>query len=69
MPRLTLEFTDELYKKLNDLAARERIDAVEVIRRALALYSYTREEAVDKEGRKLSITDEKNKVLKNILFD
>lgn len=35
MPKLTLEFTGELYKKLNDLAARDGIDEVEVIRRVL----------------------------------
>lgn len=68
MPRITLEFTDELYKKLNELAARERIDAVEVIRRALALYSYSHEEVVENK-RRLSITDEQDKVLKNIVFD
>lgn len=67
MPRITLEFTDELYKKLEDLAGRENIPTVEIIRRALALYSYAQEETADNK-RKLSITDS-NKVIKNIVFD
>lgn len=68
IPRITLEFTDEVYKKLEDLARREQISTVEVIRRALALYSYVQEETFEKQ-RKLSITDEKDTVLKNIVFD
>ena len=67
MPRITLEFTDELYRKLEDLARRDNISNVEVIRRALALYSYAQEEIA--EGtRKLSIT-EQSKIIKNIVFD
>ena len=68
MPKITLEFTDELYQRLKSLAAREGIDEVEVIRRALGLYSYSHDEVVERK-RKLSITDEQDKVLKHIVFD
>ena len=68
MPKMTLDFTDEVYKRLHDLANRENISTVEVIRRALALYSYAQEETVEKK-RKLSITDDQDKILKNIVFD
>ncbi len=68
MARITLEFPDTVNEMLDQLAQREQISKPEVIRRALALYSYVHEEAVEKK-HKLSITDDQDTILKDIVFD
>ena len=40
---------------------------MEILRRALALYGYAQKEAAT-EQRKLSITDEDDKIIKDIIF-
>jgi predicted transcriptional regulator len=68
MAKLVLEFPDDINTLLDKLAEREGISKPEVIRRAIALYSYVHEEAVEKK-RKLSITDKDDTILKDIEFD
>jgi metal-responsive CopG/Arc/MetJ family transcriptional regulator len=68
MKKLTLEFPEEVDDLLNQLAKRDGISREDVFRRALALYSYYHNEALDKQ-LKLSITDQKGAVLKDITFD
>jgi len=51
---------------LRDLARAERID-MEVIQRTLALYQYAHRKAVEQE-HKLSITDDQDTIIKNIVF-
>lgn len=69
MPRMTIEFPEEGDKILRKLAEDEHTTKREVIRRALALYNYLHEEGVRMgSGRRLSITDSDNRVLKDVIF-
>lgn len=68
MARLVLEFPEDVNALLDRLAKSEGISKPEVIRRAIALYNYVHEEAVEKK-RKLSITDKDDTILKDIVFD
>lgn len=68
MAKFTIEFPDEVTELLDRLAAREGISRAEVIRRALALYNYAQQETVVKK-HKLSITDDQDKILRDIKFD
>lgn len=67
MPRLTIEFSNQVNEILDNLAQKDQTTKVEVLRRALALYNYVHKEAVEKE-RKVSITDSDDKVIKEIVF-
>lgn len=67
MVKLTLEVSDDVDALLRDLAQAEHIDKYEVIRRALALYNYVHREAIE-QNRKLSITDDQNKIIESIVF-
>jgi len=67
MPRLTIEFPNKVNNMLKDLAHQDQTTKVEVLRRALALYNYVHKEAINK-NLKLSITDEGDTILKDIVF-
>lgn len=67
MPRLTIEFPEQVNEVLKDLAKKDETTKVDVLRRALALYNYLHKEAIDK-NLKLSITDDQDKVIKEIVF-
>ena len=67
MAKLTVEFSDGMTKLLESLARKNGTTKVDVIRRALALYNYVDEEVLDKKGRKLSITESDNKILKDLI--
>lgn len=67
MPRLTIEFPEQVNKILKDLAEKDETTKVDVLRRALALYNYIHREAIDK-NHKLSITDDEDKVIKEIVL-
>ena len=67
MPRLTIEFPEQFSEILTDLAKKDQTTKVDVLRRALMLYKYVHREAVDKQ-LKLSITDEQDKIIKDIVF-
>lgn len=69
MPRLTIEFPEEGDEILKKLAEDEHTTKREVIRRALSLYNYLHEEGVKMgSGKRLSITDKENQIIKDILF-
>lgn len=68
MAKYTVQFPEDLDKLLERLSAEEHTSKEDVIRRALALYNFVQQEAVTKK-RKLSITDDQNTVLKDIVFD
>jgi len=67
MPRLTIEFPDQVNDILKDLAQKDGTTKVEILRRSLALYNYAHREAINK-GMKLSVTDHEDKVVKDIAF-
>ena len=69
MPRLTIEFPDEVNQVLEKLAADDQTTKRDVLRRALALYNHLHEQGVKAGGdRKVSITDKDDRILKDILF-
>ncbi|MBM3237047.1 hypothetical protein FJZ31_12215 [Candidatus Poribacteria bacterium] len=67
MPRLTIEFPDKVNDILKELAKKDQTTKVDVLRRALALYNYVHKEAIEQD-KKLSITDEEDKIIKDIVF-
>lgn len=67
MPRMTIEFPDQINEILNQLAQKDQTTKADVLRRALALYNFVHKEAVEKK-MKISITDDNDKILKDIVF-
>lgn len=67
VPRLTIEFPDSVNEILKELAQKDETTKVDVLRRALAIYYYVHKEAKEK-GRKLSITDDEDTIIKDIVF-
>jgi predicted transcriptional regulator len=69
MARMTIEFPDKLNEILEKLAKENKMAKVDVLRRALALYSYVAQNNEVKVGtNKLSITNQEDKVVKDILL-
>ena len=68
MPRLTIEFPNKVDDILKDLAKKGETSKIDVIRRALVLYSYVNREVKEKD-LKLTVADDSNKVLKEIVLD
>ena len=68
MPRITIEFPEQVDKILRDLAEKGDTSKVDVIRRALALYNYVNKEVKEKD-LKLAVADEEDKILKEIVLD
>ena len=69
MKKLTVEFSDGMTEVLEKIAEERKTTKVDIIRNALALYHYVYQEAVKKQGRKLSIISEKDgKILKDIVL-
>ena len=68
MPRITIEFPEQVDKILRELAEKGDTSKVDVIRRALALYNYVDKEVKEKD-LKLAVADEEDKILKEIVLD
>lgn len=70
MPRLTLEYNQDMEKILKALSDEEQVPKREIIRRALALYSCLSNEGVKIGGScNLSITTKDDgRVVKDIIF-
>ena len=69
MPRLTIEFSDDVNEILQKLAKTDQTTKRDVLRRALALYNHLVEQGVKPGGdRKISITDKDDHILKDIVF-
>lgn len=68
MPRLTVDLPDGLSSMLADLAKAEDTSKREVLRRAIALYHFLRKQGVQNGQNKLSITDDQDKILKEIVI-
>ena len=67
MPRITIEFPEQVDKILKELAEKGDTSKVDVIRRALALYNYVNKEVKEKD-LKLTVADD-DKILKEIVLD
>lgn len=69
MPRLTIDFPDDVNEIVQKLAKEEKTSKREIVRRALAIYNYLHEEGVKMGGeRNVAITDKDDKVLVRIVF-
>ena len=68
MAKLTVQFNDKQTAMLNEMANKEGTTKTEILRRALAVYRALRRETSDGE-KKVSITSEDDKVLKDFIFD
>lgn len=67
MARLTVQFPDQTTEILDELSSREQVSKTEILRRAIALYRYLEKETRDGK-QKVTIADENNKVLKEIVI-
>lgn len=67
MSRYTFEFNDELDETLSQLASKKSITKADVLRRAIASYSYLTKEAAKNE-QKVSITNEADHVVKDVIL-
>ena len=69
MPRYTIDFDDDFDKTLSDLVKNtSAATKAEVIRRAVASYSYLKKQQRQNEDVKVSITDKDNNVIKEIVL-
>lgn len=69
MPRYTIDFDDDFDKTLSDLVKNTSAPTkAEVIRRAVASYSYLKKQQRQNEDVKVSITDGKNNIIKEIVL-
>jgi predicted transcriptional regulator len=64
MPRYTIDFNEEFDNLLKEIAEKKGVTKAEVIRRSVASYSYLEKQTADQ--NKLSITDNEDKVIKDI---
>ena len=67
MPRMTIEFSKQVDDILKELAKQNNTTKVDVLRRALSLYHYAQKETSEKK-QKLSITDEEDRIIKDLIF-
>ena len=68
MPRLTIEFPEQVDEILKKLAEKGDTTKVDIIRRALALYNYVNLEVKEKK-LKLAVSNDKDEVIKEIVLD
>ena len=66
MPRFTIDVGEKFNEVLTRLAKSRETSKSEIIRRAVATYSMLSEQTAD--GRKVSITDARDHVLKDIIL-
>ena len=67
MPRLTIEFSENVNEILKDLAKKDQITKVDVIRRSLALFDFIHKEVVEG-NKRLIVTDDNGDPPKEILL-
>lgn len=65
--RYTIDLDQTFDETLSELAATKGTSKAEIIKRALATYGYISGQASPASGRKVSITDNNDKVLKDIV--
>jgi predicted transcriptional regulator len=66
MPKLTVEFSDRVNEKLEEVAKRNELTKADILRRAIALYDFVDANVVNKDVQ-LVVTDKNGKVLKEIV--
>jgi len=68
MPRYTMDFGDKFDDMVNKLAEEKGITKAELIRRAVATYNYLSNETQNTKQLKVSLSDQNNKVLKDVIL-
>jgi len=68
MSRYTVDFSNEFDQLLEKLAENKKMSKAEVIRRAVASYSFLDEHTNAETGTKVSITTRDDKVLKDVVL-
>jgi hypothetical protein len=69
MPRYTIDFDEEFDKTLTELVKKtDATTKADVIRRAVASYSYLKKQQRERKGAKLRIVDEHDKPLQEIIL-
>jgi len=56
--KLTVEFSDDLSRVLNELSDKKGVSKVDVLRRAIALYNYVDKQVASDPEKRVSITRE-----------
>ena len=67
MPQYSVNFTDNFDKVLTDASKAQGSTKADIIRKAVASYVYLTKETVNT-GRKVSITDDKNRIIKDVML-
>jgi hypothetical protein len=68
MSRFTLDFSPEFVTLLEGLAESKGLTKAEILRRAVASYSFLDGQTRSEPGRKVSITNQEDKVLKDVVL-
>jgi len=69
MPRYTIDFDDDFDKVLTDLVKNtDATTKAEVIRRAVASYSYLKKQQRERKDTKLRVVDEHDRPLQEIVL-
>jgi hypothetical protein len=68
MPRYTLAFSEEFDKLLEEMSSKKDVTKAEIIRRALASYAVLQKQIGTDDKHKVSITDDMDNVLKDIIL-
>jgi predicted transcriptional regulator len=66
--RYTVDLGDQFDETLGELAAAKHTTKSDIIRRALASYAYLNKESSIAQGKKVSITNDEDRVLKDIVL-
>jgi predicted transcriptional regulator len=66
MARFTVQFDDEIEKILSDLAKTRKTTKAEILRRALASYSFLDKERQNK--KKIIIMDDTDQIIKEVIL-
>lgn len=67
MPQYSVNFTDNFDKVLADASKAQGTTKADIIRKAVASYVYLNKETTGTD-RKVSITDDKGKVIKDVML-
>lgn len=67
MPRFTIDVDERFSRVLEDLAQSRNCSKAEAVRAAVQCFAILQKQLAKKESSKLSITDNKDRVLKDII--
>lgn len=67
MPQYSVNFNDDFDKVLTEASKQQGATKADIIRKAVASYVYLNKETKNN-GHKVSITDDKNQVIKDVML-